>query len=135
MPRYVLDAAEDPEAGVVVPSIYASLLPWAREEYERSGDPRWYRNHPDGKGGRCHGPGCGHGPPPPETSPYRSIPRRRRVEALEAGEPVVVTTWIASGRRWRRGKGGWSKACFELPWDPKKVRQVRVSADDRVVPA
>jgi len=92
----------------------------ARAAYPRSGDPRWRYNHPDGERGRCHGNGgfpCGHCDPPP-------IPNSRaglQLRALEAGEPVVVTAWIASGHCW--GGGSWSGSRFELPWsDDAKVR-------------
>lgn len=130
MPRYVLSAAEDRDAGVVVPGIYAALLPWAEAEYAKSGDPRWRYCHDDGEGGLCRrGPGCGHGDPPPDPTSKR----KRLVDALTAGEAVVVSTWIAAGHRWLGTK--WSGPQFPLPWDRRAVRNVRVSADDRVTPA
>lgn len=131
MPRYVLDGAAAPdEAGGVVPGIYAALLPWAREEYARSGDPRWRYCHPDGEGGVCRGGhGCEHVGPPPNP---RSV-RKRLLDAAEAGESVVVPMHIARGERW--GGTRWSAPLFKLPWAPKEVHHVWVTADDRVTPA
>lgn len=130
MPRYVLGASEDPDTGVVVPGIYASLLPWAEKEYAKSGDPRWRYCHDDGQGGMCRrGPGCGHGDPPPKPQSSQG----RMLEALKAGQSVVVSNWVASGHRWLGTK--WSEPQFALPWDRRAVRNVRVSPEDQVSPA
>ncbi|MCZ0732210.1 hypothetical protein [Mycolicibacterium iranicum] len=128
MPIYLDEDEDDPAYSVSVPGIYASLLPWAQGEYARSGDPRWRYAHADGEGGTCRGGSeCMHGDPPPN-------PRKRNtLTAIETGEPVVVPGWIARGHRWI--EGGWSAPRFELPWDPKTVKHVRVSADDLVTPA
>ena len=128
MPIYLDDDEDDPDYEVSVPGIYVSLLPWAQDEYARSGDPRWRFNHDDGEGGRCHGgPACSHGDPPPNPV------RRQTLTALEAGDPVVVSSWIARGHRWV--SDGWSEPLFELPWDAGIVRQVRVTSADYASPA
>lgn len=126
MPRFLLAAGEDPNTSVVVPGIYASLLPWAEAEYTKSGDPRWLYCHADGEGRLCRGgDGCGHGEPPPDPTSER----KRRLDALTAGEAVVVSTWFARGRRWQGVS--WSEARFDLPWG-REVRSVRVNSDDTV---
>jgi hypothetical protein len=95
-----------------------------KHDYARSGDPRWRYNHPDGEGGRCHGdPDCAHGDPPPSPK------ARGLLDALEAGRPVVVLAWIASGRQWLGQT--WSGPQFELPWSDHNAR-VRVTSDDQV---
>ncbi|SDC26081.1 hypothetical protein SAMN04488581_0405 [Mycolicibacterium neoaurum] len=131
MPRYV-DAEDDgPDFAEVRPGIYASLLPWAQWEYARSGDPRWRRGHSDGVGGWCGGgQGCDHGDPPPRPESSQ----KQLLDALEAGEPVVVPTWIARGRRWDEPSSSWTAPVFELPWG-REVHHVRVTADDTVRPA
>lgn len=62
------------------------------------------------------------------------------LDALEAGEPVVVRTWDASGRR--STGSGWTDAVFDLPWDApglqaagrRGVPLAEVSPDDMVRP-
>lgn len=130
MPRFVVDAGDPEATGVVVPGIYASLLGWAQDEYACSGDPRRRFHHDDDAGEVCQGPAptCGH----EEPKPNPHSPAARRLEVIKAGEPVVVSAWIARGHRWR-GQS-WSGPEFELPWGGA-VRNVRISADDRVIPA
>jgi hypothetical protein len=132
MPRYAPDDHDrDDGAAGVIPGVYASLLPWAQAEYARSGDPRWRYYHDDGEGGLCRvGHGCGHGDPPPDPGSSQC----RMLDALEAGEPVVVRHWTASGHRWIGGGHGWSGPLFTLPWDGRAVRHVRVLSDDTVQP-
>lgn len=63
-------------------------------------------------------------PPPPAVRRPHPV-----LDALEAGEPVVVRTWDASARRGMR-TGGWSCPVFIFSWDVPGFR----SADRRNVP-
>ena len=117
-------SVNDPADAVHRPDVYQSLLDWQRDEYARGRyvDPRWKVHH------------RGEEPPPEVRLPHPLL------DALEAGEPVVVSTWDASGRRWTGN--GWSEPVFELPWDVpgfqaagrRGVPHAKVSQDDSVRP-
>ncbi|WP_197382854.1 hypothetical protein [Mycolicibacterium mengxianglii] len=104
MPR-VSESEVSPESGVRVPGVYQAML-----ERER--------------GRHRHGPRLAD---PSDPSKGFFLRPDGLLRALEAGEPVVVST-IKVGHKYSDPPVRW-------PWDARAVLRVQVSSDDRIKPA
>jgi hypothetical protein len=104
MPRVRYDGSGG--GGLRIPGLYRALLDKERDRQERA-DRATVRMR--------------------EEFGYSSRRDRRLLDALEAGQTVVMPRWRVGHKR--------STPPVDLPWDRHEVTTVRVSPDDVVRPA